>query len=325
VSAPPDVAALARAVLAAERRIRPFIRETYVEHSPVLSELTGGQIYLKLENLQLTGSFKIRGAFNKLLGLPAEVRARGVVTASTGNHGLAVTHVLQHLQLDGTIFVPTTAAPGKVARMRRAGVRMELATADCAGAEAAARAHAAAHALCYVSPYNDADVVAGQGTLGVELARQIADLDAVFIAVGGGGLVAGVAAHLKSQRPGLRVIGCQPFNSRVMMESIRAGKILELDSQPTLSDGTAGGIEPGSITFPLCRALVDEFVAVTEDEIRSNLRLILDEHHTLIEGAAAVAVAGLLRCREAVRGRTAVVVLCGGNIGLDTLAGREPA
>lgn len=321
----PNVSQVAAAVLAAEERIRPFIRETYVEYSPLLSELTGARVFLKLENLQLTGSFKIRGAFNKALSLSPQARGRGIAAASTGNHALAVAHVLRHLQLNGTVFVPTTTAPGKLARIRRSGVNVEIAGTDSVESEAVARAYSQKQGCAYISPYNDLDVIAGQGTLGVELARQIEKIDDLFIAVGGGGLVSGVAAHLKTIQPAIRVIGCQPFNSRVMMESVRAGRILDLESTATLSDGTAGGIEANSITFQLCQTLIDDFVTVTEDEIRQYLRFIVDEHHQLIEGSAAVAVAGLLRHADAVRGRTAVVVLCGGNISFDTLMSAKAA
>lgn len=316
---PPDTAALAAAVLAAEERLRPLIRETYLEHSPLLSEMTGAQVYLKLENLQLTGSFKVRGAFNKTLSLSPTRRARGIVAASTGNHALAVAHVLRHLGLSGTVFVPSTVARGKLARLRRAGLKIELAGPDSADAEVTARAFSQRHGLAYVSPYNDLDVIAGQGTLGVELSRQCAHIDDVFIAVGGGGLVSGVAAHLKQVHPAVRIVGCQPCNSRVMMESVRAGRILDMQSEPTLSDGTAGGLEPDCITFALCQNLVDEFVSVTEEEIHRSLRLVIDEHHQLVEGAAAVAVAALLHRSASVRGRTVAVVLCGGNIGFERL------
>lgn len=314
VTSPDPIQQLAQAVRAAETRIRPYIRETYVEPSTYLSERTGAHVLLKLENLQLTGSFKVRGAFNKILSLPPEARARGIVAASTGNHGLAVAHVLGQLGVSGTVFVPTIVAPAKLARLRRAGVQVELRGEDSGETEVIARAYAAERGMAYVSPYNDFDVIAGQGTLGVELARQIERIDDLIIAVGGGGLVSGVATHLKSINPRLRVIGCQPENSRVMCESIRAGRILDLPSEPTLSDGTAGGIEAGAITFPLCQTLIDEFALVTEDDIRKCVRLMLDEHHMLVEGAAGVAVSALLQMGNAVRGRTVAVVLCGANV-----------
>jgi threonine dehydratase len=164
-----------------------------------------------------------------------------------------------------------------------------------------------------VSPYNDEAVVAGQGSVGMEIARQLDGINAVVVAVGGGGLIGGVAAWLKHQHPEIRVIGAQPDHSRVMTESVRAGQILELASEPTLSDGTAGGIEPDTITFPLCRTLVDEWVTVPEAAIAQAMRHAIEVEHLLIEGAAGVAVAALSHLRTAVSGRV-VVVLCGANV-----------
>ena len=173
--------------------------------------------------------------------------------------------------------------------------------------------------LAFVSPYNDLQVVGGQGTLGIELARQAPGLEVVFVALGGGGLISGIAAVLKSLNPNVQVVGCSPENSQVMIQSLHAGKILDLPSQPTLSDGTAGGVEPGSITFGLCQELVDDLITVSEDEIKAALLAFLDIHHMLIEGAAAVPLAALLKHKARFAGRQAAVVLCGANISLETL------
>ena len=173
--------------------------------------------------------------------------------------------------------------------------------------------------MTYVSPYNDADVVAGQGTVGEEIHRQADRLDAVFVALGGGGLIAGVGGYLRAVWPDIEVIACSPEHSPVMHASLEAGHIVEMESRPTLSDATAGGVEAGAITFELCRATVDRSVLVSEDEIAAALRLVIEHHHTLIEGAAAVAVAGFLRERERLAGKRAAIVLCGANIGNDTL------
>jgi threonine dehydratase len=173
--------------------------------------------------------------------------------------------------------------------------------------------------LKFISPYNDPRIVGGQGTIGVELERQLERIDVVFASLGGGGLVSGVAGYLKSLRPNVEIVGCSPENSQVMIQSVRAGKILDLPSQPTLSDGTAGGVEPGAITFELCRALVDDYVTVTEDEIKESLRLFVRTEHMLLEGAAAVAVAAYLKTRERFAGKSVVIVICGANIDLETL------
>lgn len=310
---------IADATLQAEARIRPHIRETPLAESPALGELAGGRALLKLENLQHTGSFKLRGALNVLLALPERERRRGIVAASSGNHGAAVAYGARALGVPALVFVPGDASPVKVAAMRRLGAEVRAHGTDCVESEVFARAYAAERGMAYVSPYNDPLVVAGQGTVGVEIARQAERLDALVVAVGGGGLIGGTAAYLRSVWPGLRVIGAQPERSAVMAESVRAGRILDLPSEPTLSDGTAGGIEPGALTFDLCREVVDEFVLVPEEEIASGMRLMIEAEHVLVEGAAGVAVAGYLRLAERLRGQTVGVVLCGANVSLATL------
>jgi threonine dehydratase len=306
-------------VLDAEQRIRPHIRETIVEHSPVLSERGGARVYAKLENLQHTGSFKVRGALNKVLSLTEERRARGVVTASTGNHGAAVAYSLGRLNESGMVFVPENADRSKVEAIKRLGAEVRYYGQDCAEAEVHARAYALEHGMVYVSPYNDPQVIGGQGTVGVELARQLEGIDAVYVALGGGGLISGIAGYLKSVQPGVQMIGCSPKNSQVMIQSVKAGQILDLPSLPTLSDGTAGGIEAGAITFDLCRTLVDDYLTVSEEEIAASLRLFIGAHHMLIEGAAAVAIAAYLKSCQRFAGQNVVIVICGANISLETL------
>jgi threonine dehydratase len=310
------LAELPAEVMRAESRIRPWILETPVESSPISP---GARLYLKLENLQHTGSFKARGAFSKLLSLEPAARARGVVAASTGNHGAAVAYAAQALETRARIVVPKDANPGKIAAIKAHGGEVVVHGDDSAVSETHARKLAAADHVPYVSPYNDPEVVAGQGTIGVELARQLPGVDAVFIALGGGGLLAGVAAHLKSVWPGTMVIGCSPENSAVMIESIRAGRIVDRPSLPTLSDGTAGGVEKDAITFEWCRTLGDEFVTVSENEIRQAMRSVQETHHLAVEGAAGVALAAFLRTAGAWRGKTVVVILCGGNVEPDVL------
>ena len=297
----------------AERLIRPHVRETPVVQSLALSEATGAEVWFKCENLQVTGSFKVRGATSKLLSLDATARQRGVIAASSGNHGIAVAHAGKTLGIGVAVYVPSFASAAKVAAMRRLGATVETYGTDGLDTELEARRVAASHDRAYVSPYNDAAVVAGQGTLGVELRRQLDGIDAVVVAVGGGGLIGGVAADLKHHLPHVRMIGAQPANSRVMIESLRVGEVLDIPSQPTLSDGTAGGVEPDSITFPLCRMLVDHWVTIEEADIATAMRHVIEVEHLLIEGAAGVAVAALSQLAGSVSGRV-VVVLCGANL-----------
>jgi len=306
-------------VITAEKRIRPYIRETILEYSPYYSQLAEADVYFKLENLQHTGSFKLRGAMNKLLSLTRAQRDRGVVTASTGNHGAAVAYSLGKLDVTGIVFVPENASPGKVQAIERLGAEVHHFGDDTADTEAHARKFAEQNGLTYISPYNDFQVIGGQGTIAVELVNELNKIDTVFIAMGGGGLISGIAGYFKSIHPGMEIIGCSPQNSQVMIRSVDAGKILDLPSQPTISDGTAGGIEPGAVTFDLCRELVDDYETVTENEIKESLGEFLQTQHMLIEGAAAVAVAAMVKRRDRLAGKNVVVIICGANISLEIL------
>lgn len=306
-------------IVLAANRIAPHVRETPLDYSPYFSERTGANVYLKLENLQVTGSFKLRGAFNKLLTLNADARQAGCVTASSGNHGAAIAWAMNKLGVTGVIFVPEQTSATKVDAIRRAGGDVRFFGTDGLDTETHARAYAVEHGMTYLSPYNDEQVIAGQGSCGVEIARQLSPVDAVFIAVGGGGLISGVGAFLKSVNPGVEVVACQPEASKVMTESVAVGEILELPSLPTLSDGTAGGIEPGAITFELCRELTDRFVVVSEEQIAAAMRDFIDSQHMLLEGAAGVAIAGFLDVAGDFRDQNVVIIVCGGNISRDTL------
>lgn len=308
----------ANAVLAANR-IAPHIRETPLDHSPFFSELTGANVFLKLDNLQHTGSFKLRGAFNKLLSMTAEQRAEGCVAASSGNHGAAVAYAMAELKTKGVIFVPEGTSSTKVDAIKRAGGEVRFFGTDGLDTELHAREYAAENGMNYLSPYNDEDVIAGQGTCGVEIAKQLSKVDAIFIAVGGGGLISGVGSFLKSVNPSMSVVACQPAASAVMTESVKAGEIVELPSQPTLSDGTAGGIEADAITFDICRAIADDFVTVSEDQIAEAMRQFIDAHHMLPEGAAGVAIAGLKLRADQYKDKNVVIIICGGNISRETL------
>lgn len=303
----------------AEARIRPHIRKTYLEHSPGYSEKTGADVFFKLENLQHTGSFKARGALSKILSLSPEEREKGVVTASSGNHGAATSFAMAKVGCSGIVFLPENASPAKVDAIRRLGAEIRFHGTDSGKTELAALDFARENNRTWVSPYNDVKVIGGQGTIGLELVEQHEKLDALFIAIGGGGLISGVSAYLKSVWPDVKMIGVSPENSQVMIKSVVAGEILDIPSYDTLSDGTAGGIEPGAITFPLVRDLVDDFITVTEDEIATELRNYMALHHHMIEGAAAAAIAGFTKTAEQWQGKSVAIIVCGANISLDTL------
>ncbi len=298
----------------AARRIRRFVLETPLKYSPGFSEELQASIFFKLENRQTTGSFKLRGAMNRLMTLNDEQRAAGCVAASSGNHGAAVACAMRTIGVNGIIFVPEQTSRVKVDAIERYGGTVAFFGTDGLDTEQHARAYAESQGMTYLSPYNDEEVIAGQGSCGVEILEQLADVDAVFIAVGGGGLIGGVGSVLKEHNAAVRIIGCQPSASAVMAHSVEAGEILSLESEPTLSDGTAGGIEAGAITFALNREVVDNFVLVSEAQIASAMRRFMDSEEDVIEGAAGVAIAGLYELAPSIRGQNVVVVICGGNI-----------
>jgi threonine dehydratase len=303
----------------ARSRIEDRIRNTPLERSSVLSLRHGADVFLKLDNLQVTGSFKIRGAMAKLSLIPKDALERGIVTASSGNHGAAVACAISQLGGSAIVFVPNNASQIKCDAIQRYGAEVQRHGDDGLVTELHARRFALEHDRLYISPYNDPDVVAGQGTMGLEIFESLPDVDAVFVTVGGGGLISGVAGVLKALRPNVRVVGCQPSNDAAMMRSVEAGKILEIDALPTISDGSAGNVETGSITFELCRTLVDEWVEVSEAEIMTAMRDFMQSQHQLLEGAAGVALAAFAKVAEAYRGQRVVIVICGAKIGLDKL------
>ncbi len=309
----------AAAAADAARRIAGHIERTGLTRSEAFSDELGGNVFFKLENLQTTGSFKLRGATNRLMTLSEEQRARGCVAASSGNHGAAVACAMQKLGTTGVIFVPEQTSSVKVDKIRSYGGDVRYFGTDGLDTERHAREYAEQHGMLYLSPYNDEQVIAGQGTCGIEIIEQLPGVDAVFIAVGGGGLIGGVGSVLKTRNPNIEIFGCQPKASAVMAHSVEAGEILDIPSEPTLSDGTAGGIEAGAITLPLNQAVVDEFVVVDEQQIAAAMRLYISRERHTIEGAAGVAVAGLLARKEKISGRNVVVIVCGGNIADDKL------
>ena len=290
-----------------------------LDPSPYYSQLSGADVYFKCENLQHTGSFKARGALNKILSLSEQERERGIVTASTGNHGAACAFAMQQVGATGIVFVPEIAEETKLAAIRRLGAEIRTVGTDSVQSERFARAYGAEEGMTYVPPYNDPLVIAGQGTIALELLQQLPDLDAVFVSVGGGGLIGGIASYLKEMNPAIQVTGCSPQNSQVMALSVAAGELLDLPSLPTLSDGTAGGLEAGSITFPLCRDHVDRYISVSEEEIAAALRTFMATQHMLIEGSAAVAIAAFQKTAADLRGKHVAILLCGANISLEKL------
>lgn len=308
-------------VTQAVERINKYIRHTPLEYSKYLSELTGAEVFLKTENYQLTGSFKIRGAFNKIVKVISEnPDTHTVIAASTGNHAEAVAMSSKVLGIQAKIYMPENVNSSKLEKvMGYTSTDVELIGDDCIVSEVEAGEFAREYNLEYVSPYNDMDIIFGQGTVGYEIIGDLPDVDSIFVPVGGGGLISGIAGYAKSVRDSIKIIGCQPVNSKVMHESIKAGKILDIPSLPTISDGTAGGIEEDAITFDITRKNTDGFETVEEDEILEALKIITNKHHMIVEGAAGLSVASLLKNKGAFRGKKVVCILCGNKASSDLL------
>jgi threonine dehydratase len=271
------------------------------------------RVYAKLEQLQPTGSFKLRGAANKVMGLSPEAAAEGVVASSTGNHGLAVAAAARHRGIDAELYLSSQVPEAKRKKIESFGARIRIVGESPLDAEIAARAAAEASHRTYVSPYNDWEVVAGQGSIAVELMRQIENIDAVFIATGGGGLISGIGSYLRRRSPRTKIVGCWPENSRVLYECLRAGRIREVPETYTLSESTAGGVEPGAITFDLARASMHHSALVSEDAILEAMKWAR-ERSWIIEGAAGVALAAFFQEAARYEGMTVVVLFCGGNL-----------
>ena len=310
---------LKKEVERAERNIRKHIRQTPLEYSPFLSQEGNCEVHLKLENIQLTGSFKLRGTMNKLLSLPKKERKSILVTASSGNHGTAFAYALKKLGLKGIIYLPGYTSKAKLDSIKYYDVVLKMFGTDCVKTEIHAREEAEKNDFLYIPPYNDLKIIGGQGTVGIELKRQLEQIDVVLVPVGGGGLISGIAGYLKSLDENIEIVGCQPLNSAVMAESIEAGEIIEMESQPTLSDGSAGGIEKGSITFDICQKYVNDFILVSEEEIKEAIKLVLEKHFMLIEGAGALTVASFMKAKESFKGKNVVLVISGAKISMDIL------
>src|SRR5271157_1084777 len=291
------------------------------EHTPVAlieddQRLGSARAFLKLEHLQRTGSFKLRGATNKVLSLSPEEAANGVITSSTGNHALGVATAARYRGVGAEVFVSSQVSPQKLRLIENCGARIRCAGDNPLEAELAARAVASATGKTYISPYNDPDVIAGQGTIGIEVVQQVDSINVIYVAVGGGGLIGGIGAYMKSVTPQTEIVGCWPENSRVMYECLRVGRVIDFPEQPTLSESTAGGVEPESITLELCQRVIDRSVLVSELEILDAMRWAY-QRGWKIEGAAGVAIAAFFKEASRQHGKTVVIISCGGNASLE--------
>lgn len=304
---------------AARGRLAGTIYETPCPYSETLSALTGARVFVKLENLQMTGSFKERGAANLLLQLSPDERRRGVVAASAGNHGLAVAFHAARLGVSAVIVMPEWAPLAKVTAARRRGAEVVLHGDNFDEAYARAREIEAARDLVFVHPFDDPRVIAGQGTIGLELLEQVPGLDAVLVPVGGGGLLGGVALAVKTERPAVQVIGVQAQDVPGMASALAAGTRVTVPAATTIADGIAVR-RVGEHTFDLARRHADRVVTVAEEEIANAILLLLEIEKTVVEGAGAVPLAALANRRVALEGRTVALVISGGNIDVNVIA-----
>jgi len=307
-------------IFSARKMISQISRRTPLVDSSALSAATGSNISLKLENLQPTGAFKLRGATNKILSLSDEERARGVITVSSGNHGRAVSYVASLKNVQATICVPKTVPENKRSAIRALGADLEVVGEDYDAAMEYANQLQAESNMTMVPAFDDLKIIAGQGTIGLELLEDAPALDTVIVPLSGGGLMSGIAFAVKNISPNVHVVGVSMERGPAMIESMKAGRVVEIIEEPTLADALAGGInKDNKYTLPMVQKYVDETVLVSEKEIAEGIYHCLKEEHLVVEGGAAVGVSALLSNKIQNLGKRVAVVISGGNIPMTLL------
>jgi len=310
-------------ILEARERLNGIALRTPLEASPILAAESGAaEVRLKLEMLQPTGSFKTRGAHNKVALIAAQQRDAELVTASSGNHGIAVATAAARHGMRLTVLVGALISPAKLERLRALESDtcvVEIFGRDSDDAEGEARRRDTEGIAIYVHPYNDPDVIAGQGTTGAEILEDWPACDALVVPIGGGGLIAGIGLWAKAVKPGLRLVGVQPSASPPMYAYLESGSTKPMPIAPTLADGVAGNIERDSITWKMCRQLVDEVVLVDEEQIADAMRWAVEAHHLVVEGSGALGIATLRARLGGLAGRRVAVVVTGRNVDAATL------
>lgn len=298
--------------------LKPVVRQTPLEKSTTFSQMIKTNVYLKEENLQSTGSFKIRGAYNKIYHLPPKQRQRGVVCASTGNHAQGVAYASTLMRLHSTVFMPMYTSPIKIIATKSYGATVILEGLTYDDAADAAKKYAKDNHLIFVHAFNDEYVIAGQGTIGIEIFKELPTVDAVLVPVGGGGLICGIALALKTLKPKVKIIGVEAEGAQSMKLSLEKNKIVPLKSIMTIADGIAVKT-PKELTFSLAQQYVDNVVTVNDEEIATALYLLLQRTKLVVEPAGAVALAALLSKKVLFPGKNVVAILSGGNINLSLL------
>lgn len=307
-------------IYVARRRIAPVVRRIPLLSSPWLTEHTGVPVYLKLETLQETGTFKIRGAANKLLSLTASERTRGVITFSAGNHGRAVAYMARQLGIRAIICLSKRVPEYRVDAIKRLGAEPEVFGKSQDEAMYHALQLQKEQGLTWINALDDPFIIAGHGTIGLELLEDLPEVDTVIVPLSGGGLIAGIALALKSASSGIRVIGVSPECAPAMYYSLKAGHPVEIEEQDTLADALLGGIGlDNQYTFRMVKEYVDNVILLSEEEIAEGMAFALDKHQLVVEGAGAVGIAALLTRKVKELGRKVVVVVSGGNVSLPLL------
>lgn len=303
----------------AERRLKGVINRTRLDYSNTLSKISGNEVYLKPENLQKTGSFKIRGAVNHIFHIDKEKGRRGVITASSGNHGQAVAYAAALAGYPATVVVPENASSVKVAAARAYGAEIVYCGKVSTQRRSKALELAAEKGFSYIHGFDDPYVISGQGTIGLEILQDLTDADIVLVPVGGGGLISGIATAIKESKPKVKIIGVEPIMSNSMFLSLKAGRITELNTINTIADGLRSN-KPGKLTFPTVQRYVDDIFLVTEEEIKTALITILERGKILAEPSGAVTVAAVLAGKIYYQHKKIVAVISGGNIELNMVA-----
>lgn len=298
----------------ARESLRGLVKQTPLIRSGFLSDLCRGKVYLKLENQQMTHSFKVRGALNRMLHLSAEEKRRGIVTASAGNHAQAVAIGAEMLKAKAKIVVPKSTPKVKVDGIKKREVQLILHGDIYDEAEQKALDLAKREGMAYISPYNDRFIIAGQGTIGLEILDELPKVDTIVVPVGGGGLISGVSIAAKTTKPSVQVIGVQSEASPVMYESLKAGRIVNIELKESIADGLFGGIEQGSMTFRIVQEWVDNVFLVKEETIKKAICLLWKKERQIVEGAGATGAALLMERPQPFKGKEVVLVITGGNI-----------
>lgn len=297
----------------AQTRIKEFVRKTPLIKSTFISKICGGNVYLKLENLQITNSFKVRGAFNRMLEMSSEEKKRGVVTASSGNHAQGVALAAKYLDMSAKIVIPAHVSELKLNKIKKYNVTI-VQEGEFDQVERKARDLSIEEDLTYISPYNDLDIISGQGTIALEIYEEMKNIDSVITPIGGGGLISGIALAAKSIDPNVETIGVQTKGASTMYESWKSGKVVHIEEFQTVAEGLSGGLEDDAKTFDLISKYVDKIVLVKEESVKEAIRLLWKEEGQIVEGAGATPVAHILEEKQNFHNKNVVAIISGGNI-----------